>query len=266
MRPEVERADGGDLGVAARRLPVGEQHDGLALADDLDPAHRHAVGDDVVAAGVLDERPLEPRAHAVALRQHLVRAARGARRCPPAVKRSSCGPEHHRAPWPPPVRRARAGVAGRGGRAAAAGPERQPVAACAARGPRGRPAGRARRSRASRAPAACRGRPPPPGRRARPPAAGPSRSTSPAFSAHRLPRRDWRRRSRCGDMSAPVTATSRCVGQLEARADQRALERGRAVRVADQPVGEHERLAVHRARGRDADAQVPEAARGPGWW
>src|SRR5712691_3614101 len=71
--PDIERAYRADLRVATRGLPVGQEHDRLAVADDLDAAHRHAVGDDVVAARVLDAGAAEPRAHAVALLRHLVR-------------------------------------------------------------------------------------------------------------------------------------------------------------------------------------------------
>src|SRR5712691_10323739 len=70
--PDVKRAYRADLRVATRGLPVGQQHDGLAVAYDLDAAQRHAVGDDVVATRVLDARPAEPRAHAVALLRHLI--------------------------------------------------------------------------------------------------------------------------------------------------------------------------------------------------
>src|SRR5262245_4306214 len=71
---DVERADGGDLRVSARRLPVHQQHDRLSVAHHLDAAKRDAVGDDVVSARVLDPRPPQPRAHAIALRRHLVGA------------------------------------------------------------------------------------------------------------------------------------------------------------------------------------------------
>src|SRR5688572_18797103 len=72
--PDVERADGGDLRVAAGGLPVDQEDDGLAVAHDLNAAERHAVRDDVVTPGVLDDRPAQPRAHAVALWRHLVGA------------------------------------------------------------------------------------------------------------------------------------------------------------------------------------------------
>src|SRR6185295_19127567 len=71
--PDVERADRGDLRVAAGGLPVDQEDDGLAVAHDLDPAQRHAVRDDVVTAGMLDDRATQPGAHPVALRCHLVR-------------------------------------------------------------------------------------------------------------------------------------------------------------------------------------------------
>src|SRR5262245_7871980 len=70
---DVERAQGGDLRVPSGGLAIPEQHDGLAVSHPLDSADRHAVGDDVVAANVLDEGPLEASTQAVALRRHLVR-------------------------------------------------------------------------------------------------------------------------------------------------------------------------------------------------
>ena len=42
-------------------------------AHDLDAAERHAVRDDVMTAGMLDDRAAQPGAHPVALRRHLVR-------------------------------------------------------------------------------------------------------------------------------------------------------------------------------------------------
>src|SRR5215510_11324395 len=71
---DVEGADRGDLRVSARRLPVHQQHDRLSVTHHLDAAERDAVGDDVVSSRVLDPRPPKPRAHAIALRRHLVGA------------------------------------------------------------------------------------------------------------------------------------------------------------------------------------------------
>src|SRR6267143_1735347 len=70
--PDVKRAYRADLRVATRGLPVGEQHDGLAVAHDLDAAQRYAVGDDVVTARVLDAGPAQPSAHTVALLRHFI--------------------------------------------------------------------------------------------------------------------------------------------------------------------------------------------------
>ncbi len=47
---------------------------------------------------------------------------------------------------------------------------------------------------------------------------------------------------------------------LEPGADQRALERGGAVGVADEPVGDHEREAIDGARRRDAVSHLAGAA------
>src|SRR5262245_3090019 len=47
---DVERADSGDLRVAPGGLPVDQEHDRLAVANDLDSPEGHPVGDDVVAA------------------------------------------------------------------------------------------------------------------------------------------------------------------------------------------------------------------------
>ncbi|OLB52940.1 MAG: hypothetical protein AUI13_13155 [Gemmatimonadetes bacterium 13_2_20CM_2_69_23] len=55
-----------------------------------------------------------------------------------------------------------------------------------------------------------------------------------------------------GDRTGPV--------HLEARPDERALERRGAVGVADEPVGEDEGKPVHRTRRRDAVAELAEAA------
>src|SRR5262249_55980696 len=46
----------------------------------------------------------------------------------------------------------------------------------------------------------------------------------------------------------------------EARAHQRALERGGAVRVGHQAIGDKKRAHVHRARGRDALTELAEAS------
>src|SRR4029077_12591516 len=63
---------GGDLGIAAHGLPVGQEHDRQAGARHLDGAGPDAVGDDVGAAlvdacGVFDRRALEADAHAIGL-------------------------------------------------------------------------------------------------------------------------------------------------------------------------------------------------------
>src|SRR5262245_11125637 len=73
--PDVERADRRNLRITACRLPIGQEDDRLTIADHLDPPERHAVGDDVVAARVLDDRSAQARAHAIALWRHLVWAA-----------------------------------------------------------------------------------------------------------------------------------------------------------------------------------------------
>src|SRR5260370_782452 len=84
-------------------------------------------------------------------------------------------------------------------------------------------------------------------------------SSGPPRKAHRPPGR--RRRAVPGRRHVgPGHRDQAVVGQLDAGADHGALQRGGAVRVADEPVGEHERVAIHGARGRDADPQVPEAA------
>src|SRR5262249_39608497 len=69
---DIERAYRADLRVATGRLPVREKDNGLAVAHDLDAAPRHAVGDDVVPACVLDARAAQPGPHPIALRGHLI--------------------------------------------------------------------------------------------------------------------------------------------------------------------------------------------------
>jgi hypothetical protein len=69
---QVDRGHGGDLGIAAHGLAVGQQHDRQAGARHLDGAGPDAVGDDVGATlvdadGVLDRRALEANAHAIGL-------------------------------------------------------------------------------------------------------------------------------------------------------------------------------------------------------
>src|SRR6185503_4252125 len=59
---------------------------------------------------------------------------------------------------------------------------------------------------------------------------------------------------RAGERDEPL------VGEFQARADQGAFEPGHGVGIADQAIGEQEGLAVHRARGRDAHAEVTDAA------
>src|SRR5262249_24506721 len=73
--PDVTRADRRRLRVAAGRLPVDQEHDRLPVAGDLDRPQRDPVGDDVVAARVLDPRPAQARAHPIRLRQPLVAPA-----------------------------------------------------------------------------------------------------------------------------------------------------------------------------------------------
>ena len=191
--PDIERAYRADLRVATRGLPVGQEHDGLAVADDLDAAQRHAVGDDVVAARVLDAGAAEPRAHAVALRRHLVRRRRRAPRCRAAVKRSSWGPSTTRTVGSCRVVGDHL-LAHLGGRAARRRGRAAGGRPCGARGPRSPQAGRADRSRVSRAPAACRCRRRRRRRRASPSAPAPRRSTSPASTSKAGPARHGRAR------------------------------------------------------------------------
>src|SRR5262249_57946764 len=70
--PDVIRTDRRELRVAARRLPVDQQDDGLAVAGHLHRSERDAIRDDVMASRVLDARPAKARAHPVGLRQHLI--------------------------------------------------------------------------------------------------------------------------------------------------------------------------------------------------
>src|SRR4029453_8213465 len=51
---DLVRAYRTDLGITPGGLPVHQEHDGLTLADDLDPAQRDPVRDDVLAARMLD--------------------------------------------------------------------------------------------------------------------------------------------------------------------------------------------------------------------
>ena len=93
QRRQVGGDDGGDLGIAAGGLTVGQQHDGQAVAGHLDGARRDAVGDDVGALGrMLEGRALEPHAHAVGGARDGVGALRAACARPAGVKWSSCGP------------------------------------------------------------------------------------------------------------------------------------------------------------------------------
>ena len=66
-------------------------------------------------------------------------------------------------------------------------------------------------------------------------------------------------------MSAPVTAIAHGARTLKRGPISVHSSAGRAVGVADQPIGDHEGAHVHRTRGRNAEAQVAEARRGPGW-
>ena len=50
---DVHGADRRDLGVAARRLPVSQHHDGLAMAGNLDAAQDDGVRHDVGPVAVL---------------------------------------------------------------------------------------------------------------------------------------------------------------------------------------------------------------------
>src|SRR6266496_5318140 len=61
---DVEGAHRGDLGIPSRGLSVHQQDDGLPVADHLDAAEGDAVGDDVVAARVLDQRSPQSRTRA----------------------------------------------------------------------------------------------------------------------------------------------------------------------------------------------------------
>src|SRR5262245_27271900 len=91
---DVEGAHRRDFRIPSRGLPVYQQHDGPPVADHLDAPERNAVGNDVVAATVLDERAAQPRAHSIALRQHLVgtvEKSRDAARREPTV----LWPQHH---------------------------------------------------------------------------------------------------------------------------------------------------------------------------
>src|SRR5207247_5559722 len=72
--PDVERADGRNLRVAAGGRPIDQVDDRLAVAGDLDRAERDTVRDDVVPARVRDPLAGQPRAHAVRLGQHHVGA------------------------------------------------------------------------------------------------------------------------------------------------------------------------------------------------
>ena len=69
---EVDAGDRGDLGVAAGRAPVGHQHDGHAVAADLDGSERGAVRHDVRAGAVRDPRGRQPAADPVGLRRHRI--------------------------------------------------------------------------------------------------------------------------------------------------------------------------------------------------
>ena len=206
--------------------------------------------------GVLDERTLEPRAHPVALRQELVRPlqeGRDARRGEPVVLR----PEDHGDGGLGAVDRHLAGPqpagAGRHG-----GAQRQPVAPAQRAAPEAAQAaahvGRARAEHDRGLETAGHrqvGAHPAPGR------AEPQHVAR--LHRHRLPGRH-RRAVHGRRHVGPGHRDQAIVGQLDAGADHGTLQRGGAVRVADEPVGEHERVAIHRARGRDADPQVSEAA------
>ena len=64
---DVGAGDMAELRIAACGLMIGHQHQGLAVAGDLDRAERNAVRDDVVIAGMGDCRPFEPIGHAIGL-------------------------------------------------------------------------------------------------------------------------------------------------------------------------------------------------------
>ena len=57
---QVDADDRGDLGVASRGAPVGEEYDGQPVPGDLHRAEGDAVGDYVSSSFVLDPGPLVP--------------------------------------------------------------------------------------------------------------------------------------------------------------------------------------------------------------
>ena len=253
---DVEGADRADLGVSTGGLPVGQQHDRLALTDDLDAAQRHAVGDDVVAVGMLDEGALEPRAHAVALGQHLVgpfEEGGDALRGEAIVLRS----QHHRQLGLGPV-------AGHAIRVQAVRPRRphraqRQLVALAERAALEAPqpaahVGRARAQHRRRLDAA--------GDRqvSADPAAGGSKAQHvPRAHPQALPG-GRRRPVQSGRHVGAGDRDQALVRELHARPDEGELEPRRGIGIADQAVGEEEGLAVHGARSGDPYAKVARPA------
>ena len=62
---QVGRDDGGDLGISAGRLMIGEQQDRLSRARHLDGTGRNCIGDDIPAVTMAQQRAVEAHPHPV---------------------------------------------------------------------------------------------------------------------------------------------------------------------------------------------------------
>ena len=228
----------------------------MPIAGNLDGPERDPVGDDVVAARVRDPRPAQARAHPVRLRQHLVPTAEQRLE---TLGREAVGLRtEHRADRRltgivrdrPRLHVARLDGAGREQAELVALPERAPLDPAHATPQVGRPRPQHERhveptgNADVRPHARASGAEPDDVARLHRDRAPPGR----ALTVH------GHRHVGAGDRDGAG------AGDLEARADQRALEGGRRVGIADEAIGEHERESVHGTRRRDAVAHLAGAA------
>ena len=245
---DVDRARRRDLRVAAGRLPVDQQHDGLAVAGHLDRPQRDPIRDDVMTAGVRDAGTGQPRAHAVRLRQHLVR--RVEERDHAFIGEAIGLRTQHDAQdgFAAPARTRGLGHGARPGRARMS--ERQAVVArqraavhathppAQVRGARAedRRHGDAARDGDVAAHAGARGA---------------DLHDVAGLEGERRPRRRRRVVDGHGRVGAADREHARRL-RAQPRAHQREFERGRAIEVPHEPIGQDERRAVDGTGGRDA--------------